>query len=72
VNDVDSHSPNDHAGGSAGRPVRAVYLRSTSRGVGPYTSRYSSTWPGTLNCTRDTASEPTSKETAPGSLTNTP
>ncbi len=24
VNDVDSHNPNDHSGGSAGRPVRAV------------------------------------------------
>ncbi len=35
VNDVVSHSPNDHAGGSAGRPVSAVYLRSTSFGVGP-------------------------------------
>ncbi len=35
VNDVDSHSPNDQAGGSAGRPVRAEYLRRMSFGVGP-------------------------------------
>ena len=35
VNDVDSHSPNDQAGGSGGRPVSAVYLRRISLGVGP-------------------------------------
>src|SRR6476660_5404861 len=35
VNEVVSHSPKDQAGGSAGRPVSAVYLRSTSAGVGP-------------------------------------
>jgi hypothetical protein len=35
VNDVVSHRPKDQAGGRAGRPVRAVYLRSTSAGVGP-------------------------------------
>lgn len=35
VKDVDSHSPNDQAGGSAGRPVRAVYLRRMSLGLGP-------------------------------------
>ena len=35
MKDVDSHRPNDHAGGSAGRPVRAVYFSSTSLGDGP-------------------------------------
>jgi hypothetical protein len=35
VKDVDSHSPNDQAGGRAGRPVSAVYLRRMSLGVGP-------------------------------------
>src|SRR3954451_12407475 len=35
VNEVVSHSPKDQAGGSAGRPVRAVYLRRISAGVGP-------------------------------------
>ncbi len=35
VNDVDSHRPNDQAGTLAGRPVSAVYRRSTSLGVGP-------------------------------------
>src|SRR5213593_4533877 len=33
--EVDSHRPNDQAGGSAGRPVSAVYLRRISFGVGP-------------------------------------
>jgi hypothetical protein len=36
VKDVDSHRPNDQAGGRAGRPVRAVYLRRISFGVGPW------------------------------------
>src|SRR3954470_19031550 len=35
VNDVESHNPTDHAGGIAGRPVNAVYLRRISFGVGP-------------------------------------
>jgi hypothetical protein len=35
VNEVLNHNPNDQAGGSAGRPVRAVYLRRISEGVGP-------------------------------------
>lgn len=35
VNDVLSHRPNDQAGGSAGRPVSAVYRPRTSFGVGP-------------------------------------
>src|SRR3954470_10445555 len=35
VNEVDSHRPKDQAGGSAGRPVSAVYLRRMSAGVGP-------------------------------------
>ena len=29
-------------------------------------------WPSTLNCTREMASEATSKDTRPGWLTNTP
>src|SRR3954464_3842904 len=39
VKDVVSQSPKDQAGGRAARPVSAVYLRSTSAGVGPYTIR---------------------------------
>ena len=35
VNEVLSQSPNDHAGGTAGRPARRVYLSSTSFGSGP-------------------------------------
>jgi hypothetical protein len=35
VNEVDSQSPNDHAGTIAGRPVSAVYLRRISFGDGP-------------------------------------
>src|SRR2546423_4306298 len=53
VNDVDSHSPNDHAGGSTGLPVNAVYLRRMSLGVGPWMTKYSSDWPSTLNWTRE-------------------
>ena len=36
VNEVESHSPYDQAGTWAGRPVSAVYRRSTSLGVGPW------------------------------------
>lgn len=72
MNDVVSHSPNDHAGTRAGRPVRAVYRRSTSLGVGPSITRYSSTWPGTENCVRSTISEATSNETFSGWSTSTP
>ncbi len=35
VNEVDSHSPYDQSGTRAGRPVSAVYRRSTSFGSGP-------------------------------------
>src|SRR6476659_2721084 len=35
VNDVLSHSPNDHAGGTLGRPLSRVYFSSTSWGSGP-------------------------------------
>src|SRR5664280_1391343 len=35
VNEVLSHSPNDHAGGRAGLPVRALYFSRISLGLGP-------------------------------------
>ncbi len=57
VKDVDSHSPNDQAGGSAGRPVSAVNRSRISLGVGPYTTRYSIDWSSTLNWICPTDSE---------------
>ena len=36
VKDVDSHRPKDHAGGSAGRPVSAVYSFMIFFGDGPW------------------------------------
>ncbi|OQB88947.1 MAG: hypothetical protein BWX86_02567 [Verrucomicrobia bacterium ADurb.Bin122] len=72
VNDVVSHRPNDHVGGSAGRPVSWVRLRRMSFGVGPKIRKYSRLSPGSENCTRAVRSEATSKETGPVSLTSTP
>ncbi|CPU63656.1 Uncharacterised protein [Mycobacteroides abscessus] len=72
MNDVVSHRPNDHAGTRAGRPVSAVYRRSTSLGVGPWMTRYSSDCPSTENWTRVFTSEATSNETFSGCSTNTP
>lgn len=43
-----------------------------SFGVGPYTTKNSSDWSSTLNCTCPTDSEPTSYDTWPGWLTKTP
>lgn len=57
---MDSQSPRDQAGGSAGRPVSAVYRSMISLGVGPWMTKYSTDWPGTLNCTWPTDSEPIS------------
>lgn len=57
---VVSHRPSAQAGGRAGRPVSAVQRSRISFGVGPWTTKYSSDWSSTLNCTWPTDSEPTS------------
>ena len=71
MKEVVSQSPNDHAGGRAGRPVSAVSPREDILGVRPIDDEVLQAFPGTLNCTRETFSEATSKETGPVSFTRT-
>ena len=72
VNDDESHRPKLSGGGSAGRPVSAVYARRTPFASPPPITRKSSFSPGTLNCTFVAASVHTSNDTGPGSFTSTP
>ena len=63
MNEVESHSPNDHSGGRGGRPVSKVYAETTSLSVSPAMMQYESFSPATENCAHSATSLPISNDT---------